>query len=98
MKAHGYGTLDAHTPDAQKEARRRLSEARESRWHVWNGGWQREYGGHQLRVECEGAGYRLFVNGHRRGYFDTTQKARSAAIWIVDRGLLEPGSAAEGDR
>jgi hypothetical protein len=52
-------------------------------WRVEDGAWVREYQGHSLRVTCEGPGYRLWVDGLKRTYHDTTAQARTKALCLV---------------
>jgi hypothetical protein len=52
-------------------------------WRVEGRAWVREYQGHDLRVVCEGPGYRLWVDGRRRTYCDTAAQARTKGLNLV---------------
>ena len=47
---------------------------------------EREHNGYKLRVEKEDSGYRLFVNGAKRGFYDKPKQARGQGIWLAENG------------
>lgn len=46
----------------------------------------RELGGRQVRVQIEDGGFRLYIDGERRGFFDRSSHARAHAFWLNEHG------------
>jgi hypothetical protein len=55
-------------------------------WAFAGDAWERHHRGHLLRITTEGAGYRAWIDGKRRGFYDTVRFARSHAVHLVDTG------------
>ncbi len=55
-------------------------------WSFARNAWARRYRGHDLRVTAEDAGYRLWIDGHRRGFYDSVSYARTHGVHLVTAG------------
>lgn len=62
---------------------------------------EQEHRGLRFRIELEDKGFRLYVDGERRGFFDTLSAAQAHSFWLAERGnprWAPPASSKTGRR
>lgn len=67
---------------------RRHPEAREAEWELSEDrkSQSKKIHGYELRVEPEDSGWRLYVDGQKRGFYDHPCDARACGVWLAENG------------